>query len=151
MNKKTLNRLKRQGRVRTVRGPSLRLPHEWRFPVPPSVNAIWHTVKDHRTGRNKRVLTAKARDYRKMVKNTVRGTIGDEPTRLSLHMTFALDAFTQKGTIRKVDLTNRIKFLEDCLCEALGYDDSRHWRVTLEKLDVPAPDAHVTVRIDEYP
>jgi Holliday junction resolvase RusA-like endonuclease len=34
-----------------------------------------------------------------------------------------------------VDLTNRVKFLEDCVCGALGIDDSRIFRVVLDKLD----------------
>ena len=52
-----------------------------------------------------------------------------------LHLDIYLSCYTRKGKVRKVDLTNRVKFIEDCVCTALGIDDSHIFRVVLNKHD----------------
>jgi Holliday junction resolvase RusA-like endonuclease len=102
--------------------------------LPPSVNKLFSTVRDRNTGALKRVLTAHARRVRRLVLAMVQGRC--DPDRLyEMHMTVHLKAFTAAGAVRKVDLTNRVKFLEDCVCAALGIDDSRIFRVVLVKVD----------------
>jgi Holliday junction resolvase RusA-like endonuclease len=100
--------------------------------LPPSVNKLFATVRDPATGVIKRVLTAKARRIRRLVAALINRSL--DPSRLyELHIDFHLPCFTKKGAVRKVDLSNRIKFIEDCVCEALGIDDSHVFRIVLTK------------------
>lgn len=41
--------------------------------------------------------------------------------------------FTKDGRIKKLDISNRIKSVEDCICKAIGIDDSQIFRVVAEK------------------
>lgn len=41
--------------------------------------------------------------------------------------------FTKDGRIKKLDISNRIKSCEDCLCNSIGIDDSQIFRVVAEK------------------
>ena len=108
-------------------------PFKLKLPfLPPSVNKLFTTVRDPATGVIKRVLTAKARRIRRLVAALINRTL--DPSRLyELHIEFHLACFTKKGAVRKVDLSNRIKFIEDCVCEALGIDDSHVFRIVLTK------------------
>lgn len=100
--------------------------------LPPSVNKLFATVRDSRTGALRRVLTAHARRVRRLILALVPGSA--HPDLLyELVVTVRLKAFNKDGAVRRVDLTNRVKFLEDCLCAALGIDDSRIFRVVLDK------------------
>jgi Holliday junction resolvase RusA-like endonuclease len=108
-------------------------PFKLRLPfLPPSVNKLFTTVRDPATGVIKRVLTSKARKIRRLVAALINRTL--DPSKLyELHIAFHLPCFTKKGAVRKVDLSNRIKFIEDCVCEALGIDDSHVFRIVLTK------------------
>ncbi len=107
----------------------LRLPF-----LPPSVNKLFTTVRDPETGIIKRVLTTQARRIRRLIAAMIRGSL--DPSRVyELHIDLYLSAFTAKQGVRRVDLTNRVKFLEDCVCDALGIDDSSIFRVVLNKHD----------------
>lgn len=51
-----------------------------------------------------------------------------------------------KSPYKKIDLTNRVKLLEDCLRDAIGVDDSQTFAVSLEKHhdpDNPRVEIHV--------
>jgi Holliday junction resolvase RusA-like endonuclease len=99
--------------------------------LPPSVNKLFATVRDER-GTMIRVLTAHARRIRKLISAMVRGhlIVG----RLyELHVDIHLAAYTHDGALRQVDVSNRVKFLEDCLCHALGIDDRQFFKVVLTK------------------
>ncbi|MBE7492399.1 MAG: RusA family crossover junction endodeoxyribonuclease [Planctomycetes bacterium] len=101
--------------------------------LPPSVNRLFATVRDRATGALRRVLTAEARRIRRLILALVQGNA--DPDRLyELRIDVHLRAFCADGSVRRVDLTNRVKFLEDCLCGALGIDDSRIFRVVLNKV-----------------
>ena len=100
--------------------------------LPPSVNKLFATVRDQATGALRRVLTAHARRVRRLILGLVRGHADPEGL-YELFVTVRLRAFNSDGGVRKVDLTNRIKFLEDCVCAALGIDDSRVFRVVMLK------------------
>ncbi|MDC1142558.1 RusA family crossover junction endodeoxyribonuclease [Planctomycetota bacterium] len=100
--------------------------------LPPSVNKLFSTVRDTKTGVTKRVLTRQARKIRKLIHAMVNDRL-NEKLLYELEVEIHLNAFTKKGTVRKVDLTNRVKFLEDSICDALGIDDSHIFRVLLIK------------------
>lgn len=108
-------------------------PFRLRLPfLPPSVNKLFSTVRDPQTGVIKRVLTDKARRIRRLVQAMIDTTL--DPSKLyELRLDIYLPCFTKKGSVRKVDVSNRIKFIEDCVCEALGIDDSHIFRVVLTK------------------
>ena len=101
--------------------------------LPPSVNALFHSVTDNATGRPKRVLTAKARRIRDAIGQFVSGDLSTEAI-YELHITVEMSLVTKAGNIRKVDVTNRVKFIEDCISRCLGIDDSQFFRVVLNKL-----------------
>lgn len=100
--------------------------------LPPSVNKLFSTVRDTKTGVIKRVLTKQARKIRKLIYAMINSQL-DDKCLYELEIEIHLNAFTKKGTVRKVDLTNRVKFLEDSICGALGIDDSHIFRVLLIK------------------
>lgn len=100
--------------------------------LPPSVNKLFSTVRDSKTGVTKRVLTKQARKIRKLIHAMVHGQLNSSLL-YELEIEIHLNAFTKKGSVRKVDLTNRVKFLEDSICDALGIDDSHIFRVQLLK------------------
>jgi hypothetical protein len=108
-------------------------PFRLRLPfLPPSVNKLFTTVRDPASGVIKRVLTDKARRIRRLVQAMIDTTL--DPSRTyELHLDLFMPCFTKKGGVRKVDVSNRIKFIEDCVCEALGIDDSHIFRVVLTK------------------
>ncbi|MCK6439490.1 MAG: RusA family crossover junction endodeoxyribonuclease [Planctomycetes bacterium] len=101
--------------------------------LPPSINATYATVFDRETGRMKRVLSTKARRAKTAIQTFVRGSLQPDGI-YELHIDVELPAITKGGNPRKVDLSNRIKFLEDCVAKALGIDDSRFFRIVLTKL-----------------
>lgn len=114
------------------------LPVAFSFDWPPSLNAMWATTTDTVTGAQIRVLTKEARAWRarfalafKLAHGAHGGLAYDGP--LELQLVFCGRFFHANGSMRQVDLSNRIKLLEDALASALHYDDSRHWRLTLQK------------------
>lgn len=54
---------------------------------------------------------------------------------------------TLKNTIRKNDVTNRIKILEDAVFEALGLDDSQVWHCAVFKHESPTQATKVVVEL----
>jgi Holliday junction resolvase RusA-like endonuclease len=74
----------------------------------------------------------------------VRGRL-DSKQLYEMHVDIFLSAFTQQGAVRQVDVTNRVKFLEDCLCSALGIDDRQFFRVVLTKHHSDAEQTNVTI------
>lgn len=123
------------------------LPYRISLPfLPPSVNKLFASVRTER-GTMIRVLTGQARRLRKTICAMARGRL--EPAQLyELHVDVYLPAYTRTGAIRRVDLSNRVKFLEDCLCAALGIDDRQFFKVVLIKHH--AATAQTTVTITAY-
>lgn len=122
------------------------LPH---IPFPPSVNAAYaySRFKD-RLVRSKAhcaydrefaVWRATHRQLLREAGNALRGQ------RLRLDLAFYCSTDTKSGTVRKLDLSNRIKLVEDQLARALGIDDSYVFVITAVKRDVPDG---VTSRVD---
>lgn len=130
--------------LRPVSGPVSDLPLRISLPfLPPSVNKLFASVRDER-GTIIRVLTAQARRLRKLICAMVRGRL-DSKQLYEMHVDIFLSAFTQQGAVRQVDVTNRVKFLEDCLCSALGIDDRQFFRVVLTKHHAEAEQTNVTI------
>lgn len=116
--------------------------------LPPSVNKLFTTVRDPASGVIKRVLTSNARRIRKLICAMVSAEL--DPTRVyELRIDIYLNAWTRAGKVRRVDLTNRVKFLEDCVCTALGIDDSHVFRVIMEKHDADQERTVVNIRAIE--
>lgn len=113
-------------------------PFRLRLPfLPPSVNKLFTTVRDPQSGVIKRVLTQEARKIRRLVTALIDRQLN--PALLyELRIDIHLPCFTRKGEVRKLDLSNRVKFIEDCVCTALGIDDSHIFRVVLTKHDSDA-------------
>ena len=44
---------------------------------------------------------------------------------------------TKDGRIKRLDVSNRIKILEDALANWLGFDDSQVWHVSATKKEIP--------------
>lgn len=110
-------------------------PFRLRLPfLPPSVNKLFTTVRDPQSGVIKRVLTQQARRIRRLVMAMIDRELnpaGLYEMQIDIHM----PCYTKKGAVKKVDLSNRVKFIEDCVCDALGIDDSHIFRVVLNKRD----------------
>ncbi|MCB9933441.1 MAG: RusA family crossover junction endodeoxyribonuclease [Planctomycetes bacterium] len=110
-------------------------PFHLRLPfLPPSVNKLFTTVRDPQSGVIKRVLTQKARKIRRLIVALVDRQLNPHAL-YELHIDIYLPCFTGKGAVRKLDLSNRVKFIEDCVCTALGIDDSHIFHVVLTKHD----------------
>jgi|SRR5690606_2868862 len=110
-------------------------PFRLRLPfLPPSVNKLFTTVRDPQSGVIKRVLTQKARKIRRLITALIDRQLNPNAT-YELHIDIHLPCFTKSGSVRKLDLSNRVKFIEDCVCTALGIDDSHIFRVVLTKHD----------------
>lgn len=134
--------------VQSPRDGYTQLPYEAVLPfVPPSVNALFLSVVDRETGRPKRVLTNKAREARRAIGQFVRGRL-DPNGVYELHIIIELPAVTKSGHAKKLDLTNRVKFLEDCIAASLGIDDRLFFRVVLDKLH--ADHERTVIRILPY-
>jgi len=113
--------------------------------LPPSINKLFATVRDRETGVMRRVLTAHARRIRKLICAMVRGKLVVGAL-YELQVDVYLAAFTRAGDLRQVDVSNRVKFLEDCLCHALGIDDRQFFRVVLTKYHSHSEQTTVTIK-----
>lgn len=121
------------------------LPYHVSMPfLPPSVNGLTASVTDSDSGKPRRVLTKRARTARRSIETFVRGRLSPSAV-YELHITVELPALTKEGKLRKVDLTNRVKFLEDCVARCLGIDDRQFFRVVLNKLHADHERTTVTV------
>lgn len=132
-----------------IEGPLLELPARWDLPMPPSINQVWATVKDHHTGKKKRVLTEQARDYRNTIKSMVHGRLPEGL--FTLRLVFYYPWYFKNGKLNKLDETNRIKLLEDCIAYALDVDDSRFKRPDIDSVDTTTLDRMQAVRVYVMP
>lgn len=114
--------------------------------MPPSVNAIYVSTTDRNTGRKKRVLSEKAREYRKVVKGIVGGRL--DPDRIyTPRIVLFYPWYFKNGKLAKFDETNRIKLLEDCIVHALGVDDSHFKRPDCDSVDTTRKGRFQAVRV----
>lgn len=94
------------------------LPFVVKLPMPPSVNGLWETARS-----GKRVLSERARQYRKAIAPAFTGLTLEKGKLYRLLWLFSYSWWTQKGKLRIWDAPNRIKFLQDCIADFAGIDD----------------------------
>lgn len=109
----------------TGAGPTFTL----HVPVPPSTNTAYATVH------GRRVLTRDGRDYKASV--TARCSPWGRESWLTMTITITMPLMFKNGRVRKFDASNRIKLLEDAVCEGLGLDDCWVRKLTVEKVEGP--------------
>lgn len=132
---------------------TLELPLTFTTAWPPSLNAMWATTEHSETGASIRVLATKAKEWRKKALLELQVLYGGHGLAfegpLALELAFHGRFFHANGSMRKLDLSNRIKLLEDTVASALHYDDCRHWQLALRK--VPDEREFVQVTITPAP
>ena len=101
--------------------------------IPPSVNVIY---KKSRSGIVYK--TGEAREYenkflkclaKKFPTNCIFESV---PYEIRFIIYFS-SVFSQEGNILKIDASNHIKLVEDCIEQFFGYDDKANFRVVIEK------------------
>jgi len=104
--------------------------------MPPTTNHAYPTILNKKTGFTYRTTSAVARSFKKLVMYHVKPKRG----LVSKDMIYDLEIdvywpqwVTQKKTLRRADVSNRCKVLEDAICDALDIDDSQMWSVKIEK------------------
>ena len=112
------------------------------LPMPPSVNKLYYV----RNGR--KALSAEGRALKEQMRaaislvsatNVAAADINNVP--LTLHLEFYFPEIENRGwsqkktatRYKKVDVSNRVKLVEDAICEALGIDDSAFMYIHLSK------------------
>lgn len=99
--------------------------------IPPTINTAY--------GRNKqgrRYLSEAGKQYKSIVKARCfkwRSHVIQVPYELEIEI--HKPWYTKKGTIRKEDISNRIKIAEDALMEGLGLDDCFIFKVSAKKVE----------------
>ena len=128
---------------------TLALPLTFTLDWPPSLNAMWASTEHRDTGASIRVLTTKAKAWRAKAALELKLLYGGHSLAhtgpLTLELVFHGRFFHANGEMRKVDLSNRIKLLEDTVAAALHYDDTRHWRLVLSKAQSDHEHVQVTL------
>lgn len=127
------------------------------IPIPPSENALYRNVPG--VGR---VKTSEYRQYEKRFLDWAREhfleiskakEIGAE-TLVDVDCSFFIDQkrlISQKGRPKKIDTSNRLKALHDCLARILELDDSYFWGASAVKYPVANEhDEQVVVRITRH-
>jgi len=130
------------------------------FPFPPSENQIYRNIM-YRTKNQRAIVgrakTAQYRDFEAKVQmwsysrtlqlNLARHQI-KEDYRLwidfKLLMPYA-KLYSKRGTIKRWDVTNRIKAMLDLFSKCLGIDDSQFFKCTIEKIHSTFEDVEITV------
>lgn len=125
--------------------------------VPPSSNTAYFTTVQRKGGKSipLRVLTTEGKKYKSGIKTHLAKTRQDvlgffhanRPYCLIVrfYMLDLLNATYGKqggaeNRYKKVDVSNRLKLLEDALTDACGHDDSQHFRVLLWKESARTPE-----------
>ena len=126
------------------------------FPWPPTSNTIY-VERDRRRASDslknyKMSIQAYALIHREIiykVKQYLHDKINNKDLVLSVHRFFFYrteDLYTKKGTIKKNDVTNRIKCTDDALTDILGLDDRLIWEGS-EKKCITKKEQHVKLII----
>ena len=120
---------------------------------PPSTNDLYAVI------RGRKILTSKGRAYKNAIKYEVakKGIMTPMDIMKKYEFYYKLIAPDWKvkkwpnATLkyRKFDLSNRIKCLEDAICESLGIDDSQIFKIMMEKVDGTEKKVEVIIRVIE--
>lgn len=126
------------------------------LPYPPSVNKAYATT---RSGR--RLLTSEGKLYKQSVRDIIGqrySAVTPELNRLGQHpLSLTVKIYTSvenrgwlegkaKNRYKRVDVSNRVKLLEDALFEALGVDDCLVFKLTVEKIDSDNEYVHINLQ-----
>lgn len=116
------------------------------IPIPPSENQLYRNVP-----MRGRVKAQGYRDYESQffawcfenkqallsAKNTIQLLEASQRLRLRLDFKFLESRLiSKKGSMKRLDVTNRLKCLIDLVCFQLGFDDSRFFEVHCKKRTV---------------
>lgn len=122
----------------------------WFQQYPPSTNNLYTIA------RGRKILSHFARAYKKYVKFSIAEQM---PAAINPHGKFRFhyilyDKWTNKGwpktktRYRRFDISNRLKCLEDAICESFAIDDSQIFQIEIEKRE-NAEKKGIEVRIVE--
>ena len=113
------------------------------LPIPPTTNSAYVSIKGGR-----RKLSTVGKVFKQQVKDSVArlfdlpGLDGLTNKPLELEITLYMPVINKgwstgkaKFRYKRVDVSNRVKLLEDALCEALSIDDAQIVGLTIEKRD----------------
>lgn len=126
---------------------------ELTLPMPLSVNKAYVSL------RNRRILSKDGKLYKQAVREELGRCYATTPlpslenTPLSLSIALVFEDVENKGwsegkaknRYKRVDVSNRVKLLEDALFEALGVDDSLIFSLHVTKEAGDSPHARVTL------
>ena len=110
-------------------------------PLPPSSNRAYKSI-----GRGRRALSAEGRAYKRLIKDLIGPEVAldphlhlleNSPLSLNIKLNFQVEnkgwPTKAKKRYKKVDVSNRIKLLEDSIFEVLAVDDSQVLDLTISK------------------
>lgn len=126
------------------------------LPLPPSANKAYASL------RNRRILTAEGKLFKQQVRDLFGQAYATRPLpelqdhALALDITLTFEAVenagwskgTAKNRYKRVDVSNRLKLLEDAIFSALGVDDSLIFSLTVRK-QAGTPASFVRIRLEE--
>jgi len=115
------------------------------MPMCPSINQAYKTILINRTIRRcaSKALNEFKKEFKDWVKknpatvSTARASLEghENALRLTLWFYFPHDRiFTKKNAVKRLDVSNRVKIIEDSLCEALGFDDRVFFNINIFKV-----------------
>jgi Holliday junction resolvase RusA-like endonuclease len=118
--------------------------------LPPSTNQLYSNFH------GKRVLSAGGKRYKRKIAMQVAQEFpaagpftNADPFSLKIVLHFDIHTRTKgaKNRYKKFDVSNRVKVLEDALCESFGIDDRQVLRLEIEKCPTEGPErTAVTLR-----
>lgn len=130
------------------------------IPIPPSSNNQYKAFV-----RNNRIIHARSqdlldfkKDFEKWAKansggiRMARAMLEGSAVEVEAFIGFHRERlFTKKDTFKRLDVSNRIKALHDCLSDVLGIDDSAFFAISAEKfvVEYPLPE-QVIVRLSPF-
>lgn len=95
----------------------------------PSVNCLYFNWN------GRKIKTKQAKDLDKEIKIIVQNGLYEQlEGELKLSMIVYEDWYTKKNTIKKKDLDNKIKFLQDSVLTALRIEDSQVFELNVKKV-----------------
>lgn len=98
----------------------------------PTINHIYFNWN------NRRILTKEAKDLKKKIAEIIHsdtcGIYDLEGNKLKVNVEVHEDWMCKNGTVKRVDISNREKFLIDAVFDALGIDDKYIFEHTMKKV-----------------
>ena len=100
---------------------------------PPSVNALYQII----FSRRKVELKPEVRTFKTRLKQYIPPTKLDSVSLLKLTIRLYGDWYYKNGKVKKADLSNYEKVIQDALCEQIGQDDALIWEKHTRKVQSP--------------